>query len=224
MVAETSYAYTLDDSDGHANTVSRWANNEGENLLWSFTPQGQAEEVRDVMNAVNNVGEKGLGVFYWEGAWITVGDTTNLSGSEYNNRLTENKKLWESFGSGWASSKSAEYDPDDAGKYYGGSAVDNQTFFDSKGRALPSLEVFKLVKTGSVSADVLSGDADGDGAVNINDATVIQLHLAEKLTLDEAAGYAADIDRNGELNINDASLIQRYLARLSTEFEVNTMR
>ena len=66
--------------------------------------------------------------------------------------------------------------------------------------------------------------ADGDGAVNINDATVIQLHLAEKLTLDEAAGYAADIDRNGELNINDASLIQRYLARLSTEFEVNTMR
>ena len=89
MVAETSYAYTLDDSDGFDNTVSRLGNNVGDNLLWPFTPQGQATEVREVMNAVNNVsGGKGLGVFYWEGAWVTVGDTTGLTGDALADKRT----------------------------------------------------------------------------------------------------------------------------------------
>ena len=80
MVAETSYAYTLDDTDGHGNTVSAYSNSSGENILWPFTPQGQADEVRSVMAAVNAVPDgRGVGVFYWEGAWITVGDTTGLS-------------------------------------------------------------------------------------------------------------------------------------------------
>ncbi len=152
MVAETSYAYTLDDSDGFDNTVSRLGNNVGDNLLWPFTPQGQATEVREVMNAVNNVsGGKGLGMFYWEGAWITVGDTTGLTGDDLAGKRKANSALWEQNGAGWAASYASEYDPNDAGKWYGGSAVDNQAFFGPDGVMLRSLKVFKYVETGAVN-------------------------------------------------------------------------
>lgn len=150
MVAETSYAYTLDDTDGHENTV-RVGNNDT-STKWPFTVQGQATYMRDVMNAVNEAG--GLGVFYWESAWITVGDTTGLSGSELENKTNDNKLLWEQYGSGWASSYSSEYDPTDAGKCFGGSAVDNQAFFAADGTALNSLYVYQYVYTGAETNEI----------------------------------------------------------------------
>ena len=150
MVAETSYAYTLDDTDGHENTVRK--GNNDTSTKWPFTVQGQATYMRDVMNAVNEVG--GLGVFYWESAWITVGDTTGLSGSELETKTDENKLLWEQYGSGWASSYSSAYDPDDAGLYFGGSAVDNQAFFAADGTALNSLYVYQYVYTGAETNEI----------------------------------------------------------------------
>lgn len=218
MVAETSYPFTLEDSDGHANTISRWNNSSGENMLWEYSPQGQAEAVREVMNAVNNVhGAKGLGVFYWEGAWISVGDTTGKTEDAYTRRYNANKELWESFGCGWASSYSAEYDPDDAGRYYGGSAVDNQAFFDPQGKALASLKVFKYVLTGSEGGRI-KGDADGDGFVTVRDVTEIQRCIAELDELDEESRAAADVDGNGEVTVMDATRVQEYLAEFITEF------
>ena len=218
MVAETSYPYTLSDSDGHPNTISEWNNNSGENMLWDFTPQGQANEVRAVMNAVNEVdGGKGLGMFYWEGAWITVGDVKGLSGNAYTERLEQNKLLWERNGSGWAASACAEYDPDDAGKWYGGSAVDNQAFFLPDGTALPSLHVFK---------DVLPegcyrlGDADGSSAIDIIDVTCIQRKCANIPTkVTESTLLHGDIDGNG-LSVTDATMLQRYLADIAVPYPI----
>ena len=86
----------------------------------------------------------GIGICYWEGAWITVGTDSP----------EENRELWEKNGSGWASSYAAVYDPEDAGKYYGGSAVDNQAFFDRKGNVLESLKVFRLMGTGNETGPV----------------------------------------------------------------------
>ncbi len=216
MVAETSYANTLTDSDGHPNTVSSGSNDSGENLLWDFSVQGQAEEVRAVMNAVNNVeNSKGLGVFYWEGAWISVGDLSALSGEEYMNKLGDNKLLWEKYGSGWASSYSAEYDPDDAGKWYGGSAVDNQAFFNSGGEALPSLRVFSLVD--EKDEEVLIGDVNGDKKVNIPDVTLIQKFLAQ---LSKIYEKSADVDGDNAVTILDATHIQRYIAKIETELPI----
>ncbi len=209
-VAETSYAYTLNDSDGHRNTVDAGANSTGENLLWDFTPQGQADEVRAVMNAVNNAGEKGLGVFYWEGAWITAGDVSGLSGDEYAAQYAKNAALWEKYGSGWATSYSADFDPGDAGLWYGGSAVDNQAFFAPDGKALPSLKVFDRIYL----EDVLAGDANLSGALDILDATAIQRYLAELAYLKPSAQRAADINENGEVEILDATAVQRILAGL----------
>lgn len=42
MVVETSYAYTLDDSDGHGNTVREGNNDDSADATEPFTVQGQA--------------------------------------------------------------------------------------------------------------------------------------------------------------------------------------
>lgn len=134
MVAETSYAYTIEDGDFSGNTIGEGGAYE---KPYPFTLQGQVNEVTDVIQAMHDIG--GIGVFYWEGAWIPAGGAS----------WEENSALWEKYGAGWASSYAAEYDPDDAGKYYGGSACDNQALFDFNGRALESLKVFKLVRGGN---------------------------------------------------------------------------
>lgn len=150
MVAETSYAFTLDDTDGHENTIREGNNDTMQSgKQYPFSPQGQASYLRDLIDVVNSAG--GLGVYYWESAWITVGDTTGLTGVDYNNKVADNKIKWETRGSGWASSYSDEYDPDDAGQWYGGSAVDNQALFAADGSPLASINVWNLVKTGAVS-------------------------------------------------------------------------
>jgi arabinogalactan endo-1,4-beta-galactosidase len=138
MVAETSYAYTLEDGDGHENTVRSGSNDDGP---YPTSVQGQATAVRDVMEAVANVGEAGLGVYYWEPAWLPVGPPEELEA---------NKLLWERDGSGWASSYAGEYSTD-AGTYYGGSSWDNQALFGFDGTPLESLNVFEYARTGSVA-------------------------------------------------------------------------
>ncbi len=135
MVMETSYAYTGAGTDFQGNTIS-----DGGTVTkdYPYTVQGQANCVRNVINTVANI-PGGIGVCYWEGTWITVGQ----------NNWEENHQKWESYGSGWASSFASEYDPGDAGKYYGGSAVDNQAMFDANGKPLQSLRIFNLVRFGN---------------------------------------------------------------------------
>ena len=141
MVMETSYACTEEDTDFSANTISG-----GGGIVkdYPFTVQGQANCIRNITDTVVNGTPAGIGVVYWEGAWISVGQSN----------WEENHEKWETFGSGWASSYAAVYDPEDAGKYYGGSAVDNQAFFDPQGRPLESLKVFRLMRTGNETAPV----------------------------------------------------------------------
>ena len=136
MVAETSYAFTAEDTDFSGNTIG-----EGGGIVkdYPFTQQGQANLVRDVIDTVVNRTTNGIGVFYWEGTWIAAGGAS----------WEENSALWETYGSGWASSYASEYDPEDAGKYYGGCAVDNQAFFTADGHATEALKVFSLVRTGN---------------------------------------------------------------------------
>ncbi|MBO5474144.1 MAG: glycosyl hydrolase 53 family protein [Lachnospiraceae bacterium] len=150
MVAETSWATTWEDGDGHGNTV---ALEKTLDLNYGISVQGQADEIRDVVYAANNVNAtvpgSSVGVFYWEPAWISPYYVYNADGSIDQGLYKKNQELWEQYGSGWASSYSAEYDPDDAGKWYGGSAVDNQSWFDFDGTALPTAQIYKLIRTGA---------------------------------------------------------------------------
>lgn len=151
MVAETSWATTWEDGDGHDNSAPKTT---GQNLQYDISVQGQVDEMRAVVAAVNSV-PNGIGVFYWEPAWVPVGYAYNEDGSINKTQLNKNKALWEKYGSGWAASYSAEYDPEDAGRWYGGSAVDNQSWFDFDGIALPSLNAYKYIRTGA-SAEYVS--------------------------------------------------------------------
>lgn len=152
MVVETSWVTTWEDGDGHSNTSPKLT----QTLDYPVSIQGQADEMRDVINAVNLVnsavsGNPAIGVFYWEPAWISPLYAYNgktLDDSIYN----RNKQLWEKYGSGWASSYSIEYDPLDAGQWYGGSAVDNQAWFDFNGQALPTSRVYKYIRTGAIAS------------------------------------------------------------------------
>lgn len=154
MVAETSWAYTLDDGDDDSNTVPSkvTANNLKK---YDISPQGQADEIRAVAEAVNNIGDNdgdgkndGLGVFYWEPAWVPVG-----TGGKDNAELVD---TWNKYGGGWATEAAGEYDPNDAGLYWGGSGVDNQALFDFDGKALASLPTFKYIHTGAVTDHVFT--------------------------------------------------------------------
>lgn len=138
MVAETSWAYTLEDGDGHGNVIDL----PSEATQYPVSVQGQATAVRDVIQAVVDVGAAGIGVFYWEPAWLPVGPPSAIDA---------NKALWEEHGSGWASSYAGEYDPHDAGQWYGGSAWDNQALFAHDGTPLESLNVFAYARTGAVA-------------------------------------------------------------------------
>ena len=133
MIAETSYCYTSEDGDGNANSLAGT-----DDLVDGYpaTVQGQTDMIRDVIAAANEAGA--CGVFYWEGTWIPVGKATD-----------DNSAIWEKYGSGWASSYASDYDPDDAGLYYGGSAWDNQAFFDFEGHPLESLKLFNYLKEGT---------------------------------------------------------------------------
>ena len=73
MVAETSYAWTLEDGDGHENTVRVGTNDNVSDCIYPYTVEGQAAWVRDVVDTVNSI-DNGIGVFYWEAAWIPVGN------------------------------------------------------------------------------------------------------------------------------------------------------
>ena len=155
MVAETSYAFTPEDSDFSGNTIG-----EGGGIVkdYPYSYQGQANLVRDVIDTVVNKTANGIGVFYWEGTWITAG------GSSWE----ENSALWEKNGSGWASSYAAEYDPKDAGQWYGGCAVDNQAFFTPDGKATEALKVFRLVRSGNEIENRPDAIEDTDLIIDLN--------------------------------------------------------
>lgn len=155
LVMETSYAYTMEDGDGFANSIGEGA--AGVDYRYEISVQGQANAVRDVMDTVCTA--DGLGVFYWEPAWIPVNVWTE--GAEDADAVYEaNKEAWETYGCGWAASYSVKYDPEDAGLWYGGSSWDNQALFAFDGTPLESLRVFRYVFGGTTAEMAVSSVPD----------------------------------------------------------------
>ena len=147
MVAETQYVYTNDDYDGADNQAYEGKNNI-DLSKWPVSVQGQANEIRDVMYAAANA-ENGIGMFYWEPAWLGVGNAYNDDGTLNETKLSENKTKWETYGSGWATDAAKEYDPSAAEWGGGGTNNENASLFDFTGHPLASLNVFKFVNYGA---------------------------------------------------------------------------
>lgn len=166
MVAETDWAWTTKDGDGHGNSF-----NTGNDPDYSVSVQGEANEIRDVIQAVRNVGTNALGVFVWEPAWIPVQNVNNSDGTVDSAKVASNKVAWETYGSGWASSYSKDYDPEHGGAYYGGSVKDNNGFFDFDGNPLEVLTIFKDVYTGKTGSTP-QVDVVKQGKIDVKAGTV----------------------------------------------------
>lgn len=177
VVLETSYAYTDDDGDGWSNSISTVT----ENLVlrYEMNQQGQVNAFRDVCQAVSDVGEAGMGVFYWEPAWIPV-QRYDAGAADAAAVLSSNQEAWETYGSGWASSFAKTYDPKDAGVYYGGSSWDNQAMFDFDGNPLESLRVYKYIYGGTTAPLTVQGVRE----------TAVEIGIGQEVVLPETVPAA----------------------------------
>ena len=195
MVLETSYAFTSENTDFFGNTISDGG---AVTKTQPYTVQGQTNAVTDVIEAVSKM-TNGIGVCYWEGAWITVGQ----------NSYEENLAKWEKYGSGWASSYASEYDPNDAGKYYGGSAVDNQAFFDKNGKPLESLKLFSLVRTGNTVP--LKADAIEDTNLICDLNGTIELPTKVNAIMNDASKQEIEVEwHNVDLDAMYSGGVKKY--------------
>ncbi len=195
MVAETSWATTMEDGDGHANQI-RPGNND--TAHYEFSVLGQAREVRAVIQAVKDVGEAGIGVFYWEPAWIPV-HVYHADAENAEEILAANQAAWEAHGSGWASSYAADYQ-EDARKWWGGSAMDNQAMFDMTGHPLESLKVFNYVMTGTkVSNPAVT-------SMEVSDVTVDTAHISDIVLPKVRVGYGDATQAEQEAAWDEAAL------------------
>lgn len=133
-VLETSWLNSQKDADG---TVNMANNTNG--AVYKVGPQGQADMLSDLYNAILS-NDNGLGVFYWEGAWIPV--RAGWVNWKYN------KEMANEFGTGWAAENAEGYYPTSKLYYnenpvWGGNSWDNQTLFDDKGYPLDSLRFYR---------------------------------------------------------------------------------
>ena len=187
MIMETSYGNTTSDTDFHGN--SYFTDSSQALSGYPISVEGQALMYRDLcdlmVNRVNN--NKGIGVCYWEGAWITAGCSS----------WSANSQKWQKYGSGWASSYAGEYDPDDAGKWYGGSAVDNQAFFDKNGKALKSIQVFGGVLNGSGEEPVI------EGVTIYKNGKVIEVEDSKGSSTDLKGKYVLTLSEGDKLSFKD---------------------
>lgn len=69
--------------------------------------------------------------------------------------------------------------------------------------------------SGDELSDKLYGDVNGDGKVNIKDATDIQRAAASIIELTDVQNVVADVNGDSKVNIKDATGIQKFAASLT---------
>lgn len=66
--------------------------------------------------------------------------------------------------------------------------------------------------------DTLVGDVNGDGYIDVLDATLVQKYSVDKASLNDEQIFVGDLNDDGNADILDATLIQKYAAEKITEF------
>lgn len=198
MVAETQYVYTNADYDGADNQAYEGKNNI-DLSQWPVSVQGQANEIRDVIDAVAQVANnKGIGMFYWEPAWLGVGNAYNADGTVNESALNSNKTKWNQYGSGWASDYAGTYDAQAQKWGGGGTNNENASLFDFEGNPLASLNVFKYVNYGAVAKNksFYAAKSLSDVVVKMGDSKD-----AIKNQLEKTVAYTYNDETPGTANI-----------------------
>ncbi len=93
IVAETAYAWTLDNGDSLGNSFGPGSDRLGG---YKATVQGQATAIRDIIAAVVGMPKSlGIGIFYWEPDWIPVAGAGWRTG---DGEVWENQALFDFHG------------------------------------------------------------------------------------------------------------------------------
>ena len=88
---------------------------------------------------------------------------------------------------------------------------------------IPTDVNYLLIADDSQGGAYQTGDANGDGRVDILDAAFIQKAAAEMAELTEEQARAADVNGNGAVDVLDAALVQKYALDKITEFPVDAV-
>ena len=99
-----------------------------------------------------------------------------------------------------------------------GSLVPNTTEVPTSGSTAEETTVATTPTDNKTS--VLLGDADGSGIIDVKDATQIQKHIANIITLSGESILAADVDGNGKIDVDDVTYIQKYLAKYDVSYKI----
>ena len=62
-------------------------------------------------------------------------------------------------------------------------------------------------------SDVLLGDVDGNGSIEVKDITLLQNYMAGAAELTQKQMKAADVNSNGSITLQDVLMIQQYVAK-----------
>lgn len=71
---------------------------------------------------------------------------------------------------------------------------------------------------GTVAEESHMGDIDGNGRVDVIDATSIQRYVAKIIALDEANLAFSDVDGDGKISVMDCTCIQQFVAKIILTF------
>lgn len=74
------------------------------------------------------------------------------------------------------------------------------------------VEATNVTKDQQFVGDGIYGDADHNGAITVDDATLIQKFMAQLAVMSEGDNVLCDVSGDGKVGIDDATLIQKYLA------------
>ena len=58
--------------------------------------------------------------------------------------------------------------------------------------------------------DVMLGDVTGDGQINVNDVTAIQLYIAQNQSFTDKQKEAADVNKDGKISVLDVTRVQQH--------------
>ncbi len=171
-VMEYAYGYT-DYSNEYTSNI--YSSDLEDNGGYDTSMQGQASYIRDVNAAVASI-ESGIGTFYWEPAWLGIDGTGWSSQGAYEYLLAQNDAVGIGTVS-WA----------------------NQALFSFSGKALPSLDVFNLMKTSTF---------DEEEIISIEDELSVTINLGADETLPPTTTAYTSLGRFTQVEItwNQAQL------------------
>ncbi len=86
----------------------------------------------------------------------------------------------------------------------------------------PGFENMKLsgrITLNEPTEQILYGDVNNDGVINVADATLVQKHAADIIKLTDDQLKRADVNFDGTVNVHDSTLIRKYAADIISSFK-----